>query len=132
MENLEIQVIVVPENNEFKHETSHELVVYTNKILGEPQILKRNAKYLVPFWLDKQHADRIFHINPFKVNNHPTCYSIDLGNSFKLKTKWDRMSSHLRFEYWPLEEFGLKELTEGILVPIDFDAEKLKDRYTDK
>jgi len=125
MSNSKIQVIVVPENNEFKHDVSHELVIYTNKSIGKPQIVERNAKYLVPYWLDKQYADRIYEIRPFQVGEEETCYVINLGNSFLLKENWNNRANNRIFEYWSLEEFGMKELTNGILVPIDFDLSKI-------
>jgi len=127
MNNSNIQVIVVPENDKFKHDTSHELVVYINKNLGVPKIIERNAKYLVPYWLDEQSTDRIYEIKPFEIFDEDDCYAIYLGNSFKLEKKWDNRSNNRRFEYWSLEVFGMKELTNGILVPIDFDIAKLLD-----
>jgi len=132
MSSQNIQVIVVPENNEFKHDVSHDLVVYTNKNIGKPQIVERNAKYLVPYWLDKHYADRIYEIRPFQVYEEETCFVINLGNSFLLEKKWNNMGNKLHYEYWSLSEFGMKEVSNGILVPNDFDIKTFVKQLIDK
>jgi len=112
-----INVIVVPENDEFKYDVTHNLVVYINKDLGQPRLEDRNVKYLAPFWLNKDEygVDRLYHITLVEDN------VIYLGNSFILEEKWNRAGQTRKFEYHPLESFNFVEIKEGLLTYYNFD-----------
>lgn len=112
-----INVIVVPETDKYKFDVSHDNVVYINPELGEPDLKRRNAKYLAPYWLSEQCVNRVFHIIKMADND------ITLGNSFVLDENWDKMEQHRRFEYHSLESFNLVEAKEGILIQYKFNKE---------
>lgn len=111
-----INVIVVPEKEEYIEHVSHRNIVWINKDLGTPNLEGRNAKYLVPFWCTNENrgAKRIYHILDIKDNE------ITLGNSFVINKDWDNMGQYRKFEYHPLESFDFIEVKDGFLIPYDF------------
>lgn len=112
----EINVIVVPETDDFEYHVSHGNVVWINGSLGTPQLEARNVKYLVPYWLKETRATRIFQITDVGIEEGNT--AIYLGHSFVLPKSWNKMGSHRKFEYFPLKEFGMTEISEGYLMRI--------------
>ena len=112
-----ISVIVVPETEDFEFNVSHENVIWINENLGNPQLVKRNTNYCIPFWIKEGYANRIFHIIDFKFNKKERY--IKLGNSFLLPTIWKKIGQNRRFEYHNLKDFGLTEITPGIVIPLN-------------
>jgi hypothetical protein len=115
-----INVIVVPENDDFKHDATQNLVVYINKALGIPKLKDHNAKYLAPFWLKEGYVDRLYHIVKVSENESDNAIVIYLGNSFILKEKWKKNRQTQRFEYHPLKSFNFVEITDGLLLSFNF------------
>ena len=113
-----ISVIVVPQNREdLKLDILEGDVIYINKKLGEPQLENHNAKYIAPFFLEKGKVVRIYHIIGKNFETPEAFpYDIYLGNSFLVD--WNKDANHRRFTYHALEEFGLREVEEGFLLPI--------------
>lgn len=111
-----INVIVVPENDKFKYDVSHNLVVYINEDIGFPRLKERNAKYLAPFWLNQSEygVDRLYHILNTSGNE------IYLGNSFVLNEQWNKAGQTRKFEYHSLESFNFIEIKDGLLTHYDF------------
>lgn len=109
-----INVIVVPETEQFKMDVSHENVVWVTRNLGIPDLEGRNAKYFAPYWItDKfRGVNRVFHIEDFFT--YEKVSEIYLGNSFIIPL-WNKMGQYRRFEYHSLDSFGLKEIQPGIL-----------------
>lgn len=111
-----INVIVVPETDEFKEHVSHSSVVWINKNIA-PRLVDNNAKYLAPYWITDNFrgVNRIFHIlSHYKCDDGT--YEIILGNSFVLNEAWDNMGSPRKYEYHKLSEFGFAEITDGLLL----------------
>jgi len=117
MADNSINVIVVPETEDFSHHVSHENVVWINKNLGTPKLKERNVKYVAPFWLSEENkgVDRIYHIKEVRNGNE-----LVLGNSFVLSEIWSAMGNHRKFEYHPLESFNFVEISDGLLIPYIF------------
>jgi hypothetical protein len=115
-----INVIVVPEINEYIKSTAYDLEVYINKEIGLPKLKENKAKYLAPFWLDEKNrgVDRIYHITGIKDN------VIYLGNSFVLKKRWTNAGQTRKFEYHPLESFDFVEISDGLLINYDFNKKE--------
>jgi hypothetical protein len=114
-----INVIVVPETDDFKEHVSHESVVWINKNIGIPRIKDNNAKYLAPYWItDKfRGVNRVFHIlDHYKCENGT--YEIILGNSFVIDKAWDKMGNPRKFEYHKLKDFGFEEIKDGLLLKV--------------
>ncbi len=112
-----LQVIVVPETEDFTNHVSHENVVWINNNLGKPDLKGRNASYLAPYWLHgTEGVNRIYHIREFKLGSNASTFV--LGNSFALENYWTAMGQHRRFEYHPLKTFGLVEICAGLLTPV--------------
>jgi len=119
-----INVIVVPETNEFEQFVLHDNVVWINAKLGKPNLKDHNVHYLAPFWItDKfRGVNRIFHIQKVEYfKDEQTSATIYLGNSFILPKVWNNMNQPVRFEYHHLESFNVIEVKEGLLIPYDFD-----------
>ena len=116
-----INVIVVPETEEYNLETTFHEVMYINKNLGIPNLTENNALYIAPYWLEKgfRGVNRVYHIIETYLNSKND-FEIRLGNSFILpeEKRWDNMGSPRKFEYHNLSVFGLRELSTGILVPV--------------
>jgi len=53
-----INVIVVPEVDSFKIDVSYRKVVWINKNIGTPRLKERNARYLVPYLVNKRYQRR--------------------------------------------------------------------------
>jgi hypothetical protein len=115
-----INVIVVPENDNFKIDVSYRNIVAFEKNTQIPGLKEHNAKYLAPYWLTKNFkgVNRIFHIEGLD----PETNEIKLGNSFVLKNSWDQMSNHRNYELHCLESFNLIEVNEGYLIPGEYDV----------
>jgi hypothetical protein len=113
-----INVIVVPENDEFKYDVTHNLEVYINKDIGQPKLQERNVKYLAPFWLNKAEygVDRLYHIVSVVDN------VIYLGNSFILNEIWNKAGQTRKFEYHSLDSFNFVEIKDGLLTHYDFNS----------
>lgn len=117
----EVNVMVVPETEDFANSVSHESLVWINANLGTPKLNERNVKYLAPYWITEKlrGVNRVYHIT-----NHSLCADgtteIELGNSFVLPRNelWDNMGNFRRFEYHALSSFGLMEIREGLLFSI--------------
>ncbi len=111
----EIKVIVVPELDEFQKSTTYLEEIYITRKLGIPKLDFHNAKYTAPFWLNKRPkgVSRIYHIKNVYIKND--CTVLELGNSFKLDKSWNNMGNPRKFEYHKLSDFGLKEITAGLL-----------------
>ncbi|MCG2760073.1 MAG: hypothetical protein L6407_02520 [Candidatus Delongbacteria bacterium] len=109
-----INVIVVPENDNFKIDVSYRNIVGIDKNIGIPNLEQQNAKYLAPYWLSKDFkgVNRIYHIEGFDSKTN----EIKLGNSFILKNSWNQMGNHRKFEYHSLESFNFVEVNEGYLI----------------
>ncbi len=124
------QVLVVPETENFKLDVTYNEVVYININLGVPQLIQRNAKYLGIYWLtdDFEGVNRIYQILD-SPSIFDKCTEIRLGNSYILANTWHNMSQHRRFEYHNLEEFGLKEVANGILLPFTSKKNNLMTDY---
>lgn len=113
-----IQVIVVPETEEFTNHVSHENVVWITKRLGEPNIEGKNARYLAPYWLHgAEGVNRVYHILDVRSEKEATTFV--LGNSFILKKNWTSMGQHRRFEYHSLQSFGYVQICPGLLTASD-------------
>jgi hypothetical protein len=111
--SIPIKVIIVPETDEFKFDTSHHLTVYINeKKLGIPKISKHNVKYLAPYWITEKYVDRIYHIKGYKNSE------FILGNCIILENRWSDLGQNRRFEYKELKTFNLTEVTKGYLLPV--------------
>ena len=107
-------VIVVPETEDFEHHVSHRNVVWINRNLGVPRLKAHDARYLAPYWTGQGGGvDRVFHIVDVRDAGDST--EIELGNSFKLPSKWNNMGQFRVFEYHSLAEFGLCEIKPGLL-----------------
>ncbi|MCX6352821.1 MAG: hypothetical protein NTX03_13330 [Bacteroidetes bacterium] len=114
-----INVIVVPETEEYKISVSHQSIVWISKNLGIPDLEGKNALYLAPYWLNEEPKGvlRLFHILSINTNSSEAS-EIYLGNSFITPSIWNNMGQPRRFEYHNLESFGLMELRPGLLIPI--------------
>ena len=111
-----INVIVVPEKEEFIEPVSHKNIVWINtKKTGIPKLSEKNVKYLVPFWLRDKYSGvrKIYHIL------ESTGSEITLGNSFLVETDFT-MKQRRKFEYHSLETFNFIEVKEGFLIPYKF------------
>ena len=107
-------VIVVPETDDFQLDVSHRNVVWINKNLGIPKLKDHKARYLAPFWTGQGGGvDRVYHIVDARDVGDAT--EIELGNSFVLPYRWTNMVQRRRFEYHPLDTFGLSEIRPGLL-----------------
>ena len=117
-----INVIVVPEIEDFIRDVTYEEVIWINKALGVPKLEEKNAKYIAPFWItDKfRGVNRIYHINDAYVTKNGT-FEFVLGNSFILTNVWDSMGNPRKFEYHKLSSFGMLEIKEGLLIPFTMD-----------
>ncbi len=112
-----INVIVVPETDDFKESVSHGSVVWINSNIGVPKLEGNNAKYLAPYWITDNFrgVNRVYHIlDHYKCNDGT--YEIVLGNSFVLNDVWDNIGNPRKFEYHRLSEFGFAEITDGLLL----------------
>ncbi|GIM54572.1 hypothetical protein [Capnocytophaga cynodegmi] len=118
----EVNVIVVPQSDEYTFDVSHNGTVWINGNLGTPRLDERNVKYLAPYWLnpDNRGVYRIYHIlEHYKLNNENNTYEIILGNSFVLDNKWDNVGNSRRFEYHKLKDFGFVEIKDGLLLDVN-------------
>lgn len=111
-----INVIVVPEKDEFEKDVLVGEVIYINEELGRPNLEGWNAKYIAPFLLREQKVFRIYEILSC-IHVKPS-YEIYLGNSYIVAADWNNMNQVRRFEYHPLNEFGFTEIKKGFLIPI--------------
>ena len=111
-----IQVIVVPETNEFKEDVSHENIVYVSLKLGVPNLDGRDARYVAPCWLHAEEPGvrRIYHI--LSTFNDGQNTILRLGNSFLLEKVWNGMGQSRRYEYHALKSFDYVEVQEGYLM----------------
>ena len=111
-----IQVIVVPQTDEFKEDVSHNDMVYINLNLGEPNLGGRDARYAAPCWLyaDKPGVRRVYQILSTFTDGQSTV--LRLGNSFLLDEVWNDMGQSRRYEYHPLKNFGYVEVQKGHLM----------------
>jgi len=111
-------VMVVPETDDFKHPVSHENVVWINAKLGTPNLGGWDAQYLAPYWITEgfRGVNRVYHIISVTKDENGTTV-IKLGNSFVVEPVWDKMGNPRKFEYHPLDSFGLSELQPGLLKP---------------
>lgn len=110
-----INVIVVPETDEFREDLFHNEVIYINEALGQPNLEGRTVKYIAPFLLTEKKVLRLYHI--LDIKHISPSYEIYLGNSFLMEEPWDNMGQRRKFEYHPLREFKFIELKEGFLFP---------------
>lgn len=115
-----INVIVVPETDEYKFGTYQDNVIWINKTLGRPDLNGWDARYIAPFWLSGSNigVDRVFEI--INISEGENVYEIYLGNSFVVEN-WDKMHQHRRFEYHPLRSFNLIEIKSGLLLSYTFE-----------
>lgn len=112
-----VNVLIVPETDDFKIHVSHGNIVWVNKNLGKPKLGEWNAKYLAPFWLlDKKGINRIYHI--LSMNPTGDAYEFKLGNSFILNIPITEISQKRAFSYKSLREFNFVEINDGLLVSI--------------
>ncbi len=112
-----INVIVVPETDEFKHDLFHGEEIYINDALGEPNLANRNVKYIAPYLLKEQRVLRVYEI--LEMRHVPPSYEIYLGNSYRVKNGgWNAMGQHRKFEYHALDKFGFKEIEKGFLATL--------------
>ena len=112
-----VNVLIVPETDDFKIHVSHENIVWVNKNLGKPKLGEWNAKYLAPFWLsEKKGINRIYHI--LSMNPSGEAYEFKLGNSFILNTPVTDISQRRIFSYKSLREFNFVEISDGLLFSI--------------
>jgi len=121
-----INVIVVPETDEFKQSVLQDNVVWINAKLGKPNLESHNVRYLAPFWItdDFRGVNRIFHIHNVEYfRDEDISATIRLGNSFILPKVWNQINQPVRFEYHNLKSFNLIEIKEGLLIPYDFENE---------
>ena len=109
-------VIVVPETPDFQLPVSHDRIVWINIACGVPKLRERQAEYLAPYWIHEGGARCIYHILGYTVNSENT--EIRLGNSFVLPELWNHIGNPRKFEYQPLNAFGMEESCEGILRPL--------------
>ena len=114
-----INVMVVPETDDFREDLFHGEVIYINEKLGEPNLEGRNVRYIAPFLMKEQKVLRLYEI--LDIKHISPSYEIYLGNSFLVHEAWDKMNNRRRFEYHPLSEFNYIELKEGFLFPHKFD-----------
>lgn len=119
----DIEVLVVPETDDFTHHVSHENIIWTNGNLGRPNIEGHNARYIAPYWLHQavRGVTRIYHILDEPHANEDDSWEFTIGNSFLLSTPWlglDESGQVRRFQYQKLSHFGLFELSEGLLTPM--------------
>lgn len=116
---MEVNVIVVPELQEYLEEFYHDNKVWISAKLGRPQLEENNAKYLAPFWLtDDRGVNRIFEIEKMEKYEEAGLYVITLGNSYKLEKSFLSERKPRRFEYHPLSAFGVEEGQGATLLPI--------------
>lgn len=110
-------VIVVPETADYFHDVSHHNLVWISKKLGTPQMKRREANYLAPFWIgDNEGVNRLFHVTGVRDTEDST--EVVLGNSFVLPSNWTDIGQRRRFEYHPLRKFGFVEIRPGLLLHI--------------
>lgn len=84
--------------------------------MGEPKLSERNARYAVPFWLDSDEGNRIYHIESSETSGSTT--SLELGNSFLLPNPLRDLEQRRAFSYRKLSDLGLVEISEGLLTPL--------------
>lgn len=113
-----VNVIVVPETDEFREDLFHNEVIYINQELGKPNLKGRNVKFIAPFLLREKKVLRVYQILDMK--HVPPSYEIYLGNSFLVQVPWNNMNQHTRFEYHSLNDFNFIELIDGFLFPHNF------------
>ncbi len=112
-----MNVIVVPETDDFANHVSHKNLVWITAKLGIPKLKHNNACYLAPYWLHgTKGANRVYHILSFEAGEETGTFV--LGNSFVLNERWSKMGQHRRFEYHSLSSFGFVEVCPGILTTI--------------
>ena len=113
-----IKVIVVPETENFKLDVSQGEEIWINANLGVPNLDGHNARYIAPCWITENFCgvNRIYHITD--THQDTEAHTIYLGNSFVLPRIWNNMGQSRRFEYHDLSVFGMRELQNGILIPI--------------
>ena len=88
-----INVIVVPETEEFQLDVSHRNVVWINKNLGVPRLKDRDARYLAPYWTGQGGGvNRVYHIVDDRDVGDST--EIELGNSFVLRCRWMKIGQN--------------------------------------
>lgn len=110
-----INVMVVPEIEDYRIDVSHRSLVWINQQLGVPQLKSRDARYLAPFWIGKNEGvNRVYHILDVRHVGEST--EIELGNSFILPYRWTNIGQKRRFEYHLLADFGFLEVTPGLLI----------------
>jgi hypothetical protein len=110
-------VMVVPETEGFEFDVSHENLVWVTKKLGKPQLARREVRYLAPLWLKGGvGVTRVYHILSSRDAGEAT--EFELGNSFVLKSTWNKSGQRRRFEYHDLSAFGFAEISPGLLLAI--------------
>lgn len=111
-----LNVIVVPETEEFKDYVLRDDLVFINLRLGVPRLDTHEVRYVAPCWIegDVRGVQRIYHV--LEVSNDGQSTVLKLGNSFVLDKIWDAMGQHRVFEYHPLKNFGYVEVQVGHLM----------------
>ena len=112
----DINVVVVPELEEYKNDAFNGEVIYIHSKLGEPKLQEHNAKYVAPYWLDENQVERVYQILEMRLIGD--VYQIYLGNSFVVKDGWDHIGQRRKYEYHHLQDFGFSEAEDGFLVPL--------------
>ena len=111
----EPNVIIVPEKDQFTDSVTRKGVVWINLDLGKPKLDKRDARYVVPFWLDMNLGNRIYHIQSWETSNNTT--DLELGNSFVLPRPLQDLDQRRAYSYKKLSDLGMHEISSGLLIP---------------
>lgn len=112
----EPQAIIVPEKDRFIDSVTRQGVVWINLDLGEPKLDRRNARYVVPFWLDMNQGNRIYHIQSSETSENKT--DLELGNSFVLPEPLEDLDQRRAYSYKKLFALGMIEISDGLLVTL--------------